>query len=746
MAVELRPSDREDPFGDIAGLSLFPHTLALASPVPQPQEQESFQNLLDSMAANGSKNTVEDACTISTSYSKNQHLYVETEDKDRITDLKGNKENPQGRRPALGRKRARFSLKPISRDSSANSGIYDIVEPQEYFTAVDQMQKAEEELKKCQSGAAADLAPHHPSPTVRNRRRGILGRTASYKHHLSDNADATITLKMLQEDIPGQGIPSPATVSAYTELHLETTEKGISPSMEPKSELFGDMRGQGIVTEKGSIDDVLEKLFSSFKDFNGDNGVKLLQEKLRAKSRTLGKITLPEPDGIQRSNPRILKSMTRKGLDGSQLSEQTPTITTRSPLAVIANLQRRISLKDPLSDPYAMPLSDDESCLGEAMGQKIPLSSADMNHVVTNNIPADDAFTPEIVRGKRTSFVEKIHLSAHDANRTINKKKPSEEDNVEHSPYMCINSVDSCGFSNLENNVAAGHDGPSAKELDTVVKELTPEFVTQNDMEVLASPPSMNSSNISKRINASASSFSGDATLQDEVNVTLEGETISHAKDSEEISRSRSSRKICQNINNSGNGGTSSSQRDTVLQEEVNVIVQGEAVSSAEVSSGSLVGDARNLSTNPEDDASPLREFLPENRPSTIVPEENNENRTLQETSDVSPVGVRKRKAPLNAKSKKKSTSNRQSNSRRQSLADAGLTWKSGVRRSTRIKTRPLQHWCGEKVLYGRVHNSMITVIGMRYAEREVDGKSPVLKVKSYVSDQYADLVSKVAK
>ncbi|RRT44815.1 hypothetical protein B296_00055521 [Ensete ventricosum] len=44
--------------------------------------------------------------------------------------------------------------------------------------------------------------------------------------------------------------------------------------------------------------------------------------------------------------------------------------------------------------------------------------------------------------------------------------------------------------------------------------------------------------------------------------------------------------------------------------------------------------------------------------------------------------------------------------SRRQSLADAGMMWKSGVRRSTRIKSRPLQFWRGERFLYGRIHDS----------------------------------------
>lgn len=35
-----------------------------------------------------------------------------------------------------------------------------------------------------------------------------------------------------------------------------------------------------------------------------------------------------------------------------------------------------------------------------------------------------------------------------------------------------------------------------------------------------------------------------------------------------------------------------------------------------------------------------------------------------------------------------------------------GLKWDSGVRRSKRIKSRPLEYWRGERFLYGRIHKS----------------------------------------
>eukprot|EP00252_Welwitschia_mirabilis_P027620 TRINITY_DN9516_c0_g3_i1.p1 TRINITY_DN9516_c0_g3~~TRINITY_DN9516_c0_g3_i1.p1 ORF type:complete len:258 (+),score=53.79 TRINITY_DN9516_c0_g3_i1:62-775(+) len=86
----------------------------------------------------------------------------------------------------------------------------------------------------------------------------------------------------------------------------------------------------------------------------------------------------------------------------------------------------------------------------------------------------------------------------------------------------------------------------------------------------------------------------------------------------------------------------------------------------------------------------------------------------------------------------------------RQSLAGAGTLWKSGVRRSTRIKSRPLEYWRGERFLYGRIHESLATVIGIKYTSpiRSVQkiNKVPTFKVQSFVDDRYSELVQLAAK
>ncbi|KAH6758786.1 centromere protein C [Perilla frutescens var. frutescens] len=66
----------------------------------------------------------------------------------------------------------------------------------------------------------------------------------------------------------------------------------------------------------------------------------------------------------------------------------------------------------------------------------------------------------------------------------------------------------------------------------------------------------------------------------------------------------------------------------------------------------------------------------------------------------------------------------------RKSLAEAGTSFETGVRRSKRVKMRPLEYWKGERFLYGRVDNSL-KLIGVKYFS---PGKSNEdLKVKAYI-------------
>ncbi|KAH7280157.1 hypothetical protein KP509_37G053800 [Ceratopteris richardii] len=89
---------------------------------------------------------------------------------------------------------------------------------------------------------------------------------------------------------------------------------------------------------------------------------------------------------------------------------------------------------------------------------------------------------------------------------------------------------------------------------------------------------------------------------------------------------------------------------------------------------------------------------------------------------------------------------------RRYSLEGAGTSWEQGQRRSTRIKSRPLEWWRGERFLHGRVHKSLVTVIGIKYSSpvacwsKRGSTKAPNFKVESYVSEEYAKYVQFAAR
>ncbi|CAL0311065.1 unnamed protein product [Lupinus luteus] len=99
---------------------------------------------------------------------------------------------------------------------------------------------------------------------------------------------------------------------------------------------------------------------------------------------------------------------------------------------------------------------------------------------------------------------------------------------------------------------------------------------------------------------------------------------------------------------------------------------------------------------------------------------------------------------PVNEQRRAKLRSQKQSKhkrlSRRQSHAAAGTSCNAGLRKSRRIRTRPLEYWKGERMVYGRVHDSLATVIGVKCLSPGSDGK-PTMKVKSYVSDEYKELL-----
>ncbi|KAI0504065.1 hypothetical protein KFK09_015012 [Dendrobium nobile] len=142
----------------------------------------------------------------------------------------------------------------------------------------------------------------------------------------------------------------------------------------------------------------------------------------------------------------------------------------------------------------------------------------------------------------------------------------------------------------------------------------------------------------------------------------------------------------------------------------------------------------------PDDDSLPENSALIDEQLEATCEDLNGRNKGLTPASGGSSSRKLEREEPTRRRRKQNSIL------RRKSLTGAGTVWESGVRRSTRIRMKPLKHWCGERFLYARIHDSLTTVIGVKKFETPPqNGRKTVMKVKSYVSDQYADLVAQAA-
>ncbi|XP_008809133.2 centromere protein C [Phoenix dactylifera] len=694
MAADLEHPDLEDPFADCSVLSLLPRTLEVhlhvAPALSAAQEEEAIRNIFKSMALKGSKEFLEQAQQIKKSCSNFpvQH----SNDGDKAIAATG-KDRPQGRRPALGRKRAQFSLKPISSHSVPNvdfdSGIDHIEDPEEYFFAFEQLENADKELKKLRGEVSTDLLQQHQSATARKRRPGILGKTASYRHHFPAKVDTAVVFKESQEEISDKRTYSPSNTPTVVEssdtLHPRTVDQlDTSQFRQTNSQLLDATERQGSVTDKEKkVNDLLDKLLFSFKDLDEDEGATLLRESLQIKSIDVGKVHLPELHGVQKNDIKALdSSVMRKELEGCQLSQNSPTLA-RNQLAAISALKRRISLKDPYSVlPIDGSPTSRESSRSKGRDESSLLPAAHISHHDRNGSIVGDASASVMVNDKRLSLVDNLHTTVSEADRTVASKITVEEELTEYSSCLLKNATEQ-NHNKLDNgkDASAGIYGHMEEE--------------ENNMQLDALVSDKSGTEVEDRTCGSMDP------------IEREGLTSPHGSD---MPQNHGGSDVDANLHGP----------DDNLQDEATIPAQEEVVVGAEAS---------------KDNSSLPTTVLPmdvQSESAHGLLEENNERQGLQEASGAPQNEEKRQKALRRKQNRKKLTS------RRQSLADAGMTWKSGIRRSTRIRSRPLQYWCGERFLYGRIHDSLATVIGVKYASPG----NPALKVKSFVSEDYADLVA----
>ncbi|KAM3380238.1 centromere protein C [Capsicum galapagoense] len=711
MVNETLVSDPVDPLRGLAGLSLLPKTIRVstdASVLVDSKDLESIHNFMKSMEMKG-PGLLEEAKAIVDNGAEllntNFTSFIQSKGIDGDLAMKG-KEKVQDRRPGLGRKRARFSLKPSTSQPPVSLAprldIEQLSDPLEFFSAAERLEDAEKEIERLKGGSIHDPDVNNPPANARRRRPGILGKSVRYKHRFSssqpENDDGFISSEeTLEHDILAEhGSQLPEEIPG---LNVELQE----------ADFIGSIK-----KTESRINEILDELLSgNGEDLDGDMAVSKLQERLQIKPIELGTLCIPEfpvtgkPYGkafgerIQRPRKfslemrELVKSATEGTPSTHKHHEESPASNLgsptppKSPFGSLSLLKKKIMQSNPLRDPFS-PLNID------LQSEHADWSVKMISQCVNNNIgPTESQGETE---NKNTNIM--VPLRGSDLAHEQLKEKNSGRDSVKTGPHGSRSRMDQQnGYDDIDINAKTNldmrnmdlhneSDGLDKVKDDSVINNVlkdqqgleTESYVTcqkMQDGEVLAE---------------TLPSLQAQGKADDTANYIIE----TAVEDFE-------STEIGQQVDNMPPETAPPAEQDHHFEDSVKDLYDDQLISVAvEVPSTEV-----------------------RSKFSEMSPQHHAQAKAKQQKAKRPAAGWRERKTL----------------SSRPSLAEAGTSFESGVRRSKRMKTRPLEYWKGERLLYGRVNESL-KLVGLKYIS---PGKES-LKVKSYVPDDYRDLVDLAAR
>ncbi|KAK6267985.1 hypothetical protein QUC31_012145 [Theobroma cacao] len=707
-----------DPLEGYTGLSLFARTFASLPNPPRPYDPDDLQHshhFLKSMPLQSPNKLLEQAKAIVDDSSELVNLDTSSSDAEVM-------ENLRERRPALGRKRARFSLKPNSSQPTVSLGlsldIDKLKDPEEFFTAFERAENAKREIQKQTDGVLMDLDQNIQSMAARPRRPGILRRSVKYKHRYST---AMSPVENFEEEILS---PLGCSQQEESDPNVELQEKELS----------------GLVTNaEKKVNELLDHLLTS--NYDKDEAVSLLQERLQIKPINLEKICLPDMQDIRRidlkasreslAKPRNSVSDIQSLMKG--ISKRTPKrqaessvhhlascTPPRSPLASISLLKKQMLQSDVLSDPFstddidrlpvrnASPIGSISKQSGQVDTQK-ELSGSHNNNSRTLQQQAESSAHHSASPTPPRNPLASILLQKNQISQSDSPSHPFSTDNIDQSPGRNASLVH--GINKQSSQV------DMEKELNMSHMLRSP-ILEANQTETANASSELNGRDFAglfdKFVNDNARRFnSGSPVVSSGSLADLESNSIIRPEDD--------------------------ADSHTIKLNEFSVRVEDipmEAVASAQTQlnvEGPTIDNSHIIQREPD-----------ESNPAMV------EDCTMDGSMETAESGQELHGQHNKGKTKPhpRNERMRKALSRRQSLAGSGTTYNAeGRRRSTRIRSRPLEFWKGERFLYGRIHSSLATVIGIKYESPvRPDSKNATLKVKSFVSDEYKDLVERAAR
>ncbi|XWS20343.1 hypothetical protein CRYUN_Cryun31cG0093300 [Craigia yunnanensis] len=703
-----------DPLEGYSGLSLFARTFASLPNPPRPYDPDDLQHshhFLQSMPLQSPNKLIELAKAIVDNSSELLNLDMPISDAEVM-------ENPRERRPALGRKRARFSLKPNSSQPTMtlepSLDIDKLKDPEEFFMAFERVENAKREIQKQTGGVLMDLDQNVQSVAARPRRPGILRRSVKYKHRYST---AMSPVESFEEEILS---PLYGSQQEKSDPNVELQEKELAGS---------------VTNAENKVNELLDNLLSS--NYDGDEAVSLLQERLQIKPIDLEKICLPDLQDIRTIDLKASRENLAKRRNSISdlmkwISKRTPNrqaessvhhlaspTLSRSPLASISLLKKQMLQSDVLNDPFS---TDDID--------RSPVRNASpMENISKQSDQVDTEKELSVSHNKdRRSPQQKAESSAHHlasptpprnplASISLQKKHilqsdprsyPFSADNIDKSPgrnaspIESINKQSSQVDTEKELNMSHLLRSPILEANQTVTANASSELDGRDFAGLFDKFVNDNARRFDSGINVVSSGSQAD----------LENNSLSRPEvDADSIKP------------NEFGGRVEDIPPEAVVSAQTQFNVEGPTIDS----SHTIQRESDEPSPAMDEDHAMDGSLRAAESGQKLHEQQNKKSKTKPR-----PRHECKRKAP----------------SRRQSLAGSGTAFDAeGRRRSTRIRSRPLEFWKGERFLYGRIHSSLSTVIGIKYeSPGKADGENPTLKVKSFVSDEYKDLLELAAR
>ncbi|KAL0865129.1 hypothetical protein Bca101_044247 [Brassica carinata] len=623
------------------------------------------------------------------------------------------------RRPAYERKRGHFTFKPTISESPQKEPTFDpskYPKPEEYFAAYESFLIAQREWQK-QTGTFVKVTHQYQPPCLR-RRPELPGRKrGTYKHTYTDSF--LIDLKASEKK---NHIPFEQSLEENAAAHVKTVEQSLEENTAAHVKTADREVDDSTAATDKNLENILTELLAySPEELEGDAAVKLLQERLNIKPNYKEMVSFPEipefPD-VRRmdfkatarnpSKPRTALSNIQnllKGINSDASRKKSQASPSFSPEDQFS-FPDRLNLLPGDQQPGEVDIAKD---LNASLGSSV---ANDTDEVIPNASP-----TVHVASEFNSSVQKSSCEGGSDTLSGVHRSNSSPDRNADN----CVDdSITDINPSTLKVNVDVQ---TKENEGDVLMDESEANRNTgrrENDVDF---------SEKTKQLDNLAEDAPGEDARMD--HFTVEDESIPYQQ--EQYNTMDGSFEHEEHIQ--GQHEEENDNTDTTCGVQVEDVQQEAHNSSPKQTNkrskrGSCDGKMKKRSKTVHGES-----------------EKDKQTKTLSRESGAKKQTKGKENERKEKTQKKTVTRESKMFSRRKSLAVYGTNWETGVRRSTRIKSRPLEYWRGERFLYGRVHESLATVIGIKYESpgNKGKGETRALKVKSFVSDDYRELVESTA-